>query len=360
MATNNLPVFSRWFLLLNTLLIVIGVGLLLSYVGLSLTIADAYPYDYGILLSGTQAFCQPELAFEYNSLWLYPAPFYSTMCLPLGLSPPLTLVLWMLIPFFLVLILSGRRGLILLFPPFFIHMLLGQSTWLLLPLFAYAVWIDDKQVRWWHGILGALVVFKPHIGGLALVWLLYHHRRRIGFVLTSIISIILVLIPAFVMLPSWLFDWLGNGRSFKLVSMANIGVIPVNLLGVGVDAENALASAPALSDQLIIYGFGAICAIILLVLLYWRRGTLTWYDWVLVFCLANPLIHDYDLIILIPFIGLFPFRLKLAMLVAIPVWAYAMVTGMYHASILITIVLLMSRLIVVDEATDKIGAVVKW
>lgn len=352
--------FPPWFFIINTLIIVVGISLLLAYVGISLTIQDAYPYDYGILLSGTEAFCfQPDV-FEYNPLWLYPAPFYSAMCIPILLSQQVTLVIWMFVPFLMALALAGRRAVILIFPPLILHTILGQSTWLVVPLFAYALWVDHKSARGWHGLIAALVIFKPHIGGLALIWLWVKHRHNRAFIITSVVSIVLMVLPAFLMQPTWLVDWLSNGRSFKLVSMANLGMIPVALLDVGVGFEDALDIAPVLTDQLIIYGFGAVLALVLLWLLYWRRGTLTFYDWVLVFCLANPLMHDYDLIILLPFIGLFPKRLLLGLAVSIPVWIYAMMTGMYHASILITLVLLMSRLVVLDDYLDKCGAVVKW
>lgn len=355
---NALKLFPTWFFILNTILIVFGISLLLAYVGASLTLEDAYPYDYGILVSGTEVFCFQPDQFDYNPLWLYPAPFYSAMCLPIAVSPIITLILWMIVPFLMVLVLAGRRAVILIFPPFVLHMILGQSTWLVLPLFAYALWSNEKSVRWWHGIITLLVVFKPHIGGLAVVWLWYHYRHRRGFIITSFLSIVTVVIPAFLMQPTWLVDWLGNGRSFKLSSMANLGIIPVDLLGLG--GEEVLELAPTLSDQLPVYLFGGVLAIVLLCVVYRQRGTLTLYDWVLAFCLSNPLLHDYDLIILIPFIGLFPRRLLLGLTTGIIVWIYALMTGAYQASIFIPLILWVSRVLVTDSRLDKIGAVVKW
>ena len=75
---------------LNLAVAALLLGLLIAYVIVSFAV-NLPPYDYWLLMNGADWFCfQPE-AFQYGKgLHIYyPAPFYSTFCLPYHYAEPL-------------------------------------------------------------------------------------------------------------------------------------------------------------------------------------------------------------------------------------------------------------------------------
>jgi hypothetical protein len=306
---------------------------------------------------GGEQFCFQTEQFSYTGIYRYPAPFYTAFCSFFHYLPDVLLWLWMLTPFFLVVILAGQRAAAFVYPPFYIHMRLGQSTWLLLPLYWLAlIASENKRVRWWYGLFIPLAFLKPHIALLPLVWLLWIGRRQIGFWIATFISSALVLTPAFVIYPAWLGEWLAAGRGFKIASIANVNILPIHWLGL------AEGMNPIVSERfglLLLLAWGGLLAIGLLVLL-WRRGELEFYDWVLVFAFTNPFMHDYDLIVLLPFIANRPKRLLIAVSAGLLVWVYSTQTTTYNASIVIPLVLIVARLLRLDAAFDARKPVIRW
>jgi len=350
----------------NTILIVFGLAVVLAYWAIGEFIRGLPPYDYLHLMSSSQQFCYGQEAFEFGWPHLYPATFYTTFCLLYQYVAPVLSFLWLMIPFFMVLWLSGRRSAVLVFPPFAILIILGQSTWLILPIYALVVFVVEqgKPLKWWHGFLLIGMVFKPHIAGLGVVWLLYKGYRYIGFWVTAVLTWVLIFIPGFIMRPTWLIEWLPSGRGFEPVSLGSIAIVPVRILGL--DVSRVVGMDPGAMNQLLVWGFCGLTAVLLLVLLYWRRKTLTIYDWMLVFCFANPLLNDYDLVIILPFIAMFPRRLLLALVASLAVWVYVLMTGytegtlgQYNAVLLITTVLLFDRLYKI-RPFERRGLVMKW
>lgn len=344
-----------WFYWLNMGFVVFAFGLLLAFLIVSQYIRRDLPYDYAQLMVGSERFCYETDAFAYDGFWLYPAPFYATFC---GLQQHLPQALfwgWMLAPFLLLIVFSGQRAAVFAYPPLYIHTLLGQSTWLLLPLY----WLADRvpSVRWWHGLLLPVALFKPHIAVLPLVWLVWHQRRRWRFLATGLLSSMVVLVPAFALRPDWLVQWLAAGRGFKLVSVANVGIIPMQLLQLG-ETQQALVSSSV--GLLLVLAFcGGIAALLVVALHRWR-GTLDFYDWVLVFALTNPFIHDYDLVILLPLIANRPQRLLLALTAGLLAWLYAQMTANYNASVVIPLALLTARFVRLDAAFDRVRLPLRW
>lgn len=356
--------FPRWFYALNMLLLIGAAAILLSYVVISVVVGP--PYDYQWLMAGSELFCYDNSAFSFGWPWLYPGPFYSTFCGLTFHQPNLLLSIWIIAPFLMLIALSGFRAAALAFPPFFVLLLLGQSSWLLLPLFTVASRVeDDRPVPWWYALTLPAATFKPHIAFIAVIWLAYRWRRQTGVLLVGAISILIVLLPSSMLRPDWLFEWLPRGRGYEAKSLASIAIVPVNLLGLGADRELGLNPGP--TNVAIIWIFSIIIAAITFWLLRWRRGRLEMYDWMLIFCLANPLMNDYDLVILLPFIANRPQRLLLALTAGIAAWVYAMLTGTadatggyYNGSLVITVALIAARLLRLDSAFDRIGPLIRW
>lgn len=347
-----------WYHAINMTMLVLAATVLLAYTITPRFFRDDYPYDYGILMFGGELFCYQPEQFSYGGEYLYPAPFYTTFCgLFHHLPEPLYFV-WMLAPFVLVVILAGQRAAAMVYPPLFIHMQLGQSTSLLLPLYWLADIASRHGVRWWYGLFVPLAIFKPHIAILPVVFLFWFGRKQVLFWLSAIVSSIIVMLPAFILQPSWVVDWLSAGRGFKLPSIANVGIIPIQILQLG-EEQTPLINATV--GQLIVLAWGGLIALGLLWWIHHRRGELTFYDWVLVFAFTNPFMHDYDLIILLPLIANRPRRLLLAITAGALVWVYAFTfTSYFNASVVIPLVLIAARLLRLDDEFDPIAPPARW
>lgn len=356
--------FPKWYFLVNTLFIMLGLALLLAYWGIGEFIRGLPPYDYLHLMSSSQQFCFSQSTFEFGWPHLYPASFYTTFCLLYRTIPPVLSFVWLMIPFFAVLLLAGRRSAVLVYPPFVILLILGQSTWLLFPIYGLVAYRVNHPPKWWYGIFLFGAVFKPHIALMGVAWLVYRWYRYRNFWLTAVATWVILLLPGFLMRPTWLFEWLPSGRGFEPISLGSIAIVPVRLLGI--DVNRVIGMDPGAGNQAMIWLFCGLFALFLLFSLYKRRGRLEFYDWLLVFCFANPLLNDYDLIIILPLIALFPRRLLLALTSGILVWVYVMITahamgtgGQYNAVLLITTVLLFDRFYRL-RGKDRIGAIVRW
>jgi len=348
--------FPVWFYGLNMLALMIGLGFLIAFGISALYIQRDLPYDYAQLMIGAERFCY-DTTFSYDQRWLYPAPFYTTFCLPQHVAPQILFWFWMVAPILAAIFLGGQRSAVLAFPPLLVHLVLGQSTWVVLPLYILASVYHDKRIPWWYGILLGLAVLKPHIALIVWLWLVWHWRKSWGALLIGAISSLVILMPAFFIQPYWVTQWLENGRGFKTISLANIALLPVQLLQLG---EGQTPSVSPIIGRVIVLGFCAVVAICLYYLISKRRGKLELYDWVLIFCFANPLMHDYDLIILLPFLGNRPQRLLLAVTSSVIVWIYAGMTGNYNMSLLITGILLLARFMRLDEQFDKTAPMIRW
>lgn len=359
----NLP---KWYFGLNTLFIILGIASVFAYWGIGEFIRGLPPYDYLHLMNSSRLFCYSQTTFEFGWPHLYPATFYTTFCGLYQNAAPVLSFLWLFIPLLMALWLAGRRAAVLVFPPLIILLILGQSTWLIIPIYALIVYVveQDKPLKWWHGFLLVGMVFKPHIAGFGVAWLIYRGYRQARFWLVACLTWIVLLIPGLLLRPTWIIEWLPSGRGFEPVSLGSIAIIPVRLLGL--DVSRVLGMDPGAGNQAIVWGFCVVTALILLMLLVKRRGTLTVYDWVLVFCFANPLLNDYDLVILLPFIALFPRRLLLALVAGIAVWVYVLMTGQvqgtlgqFNAVLLIPTVLLFDRFYKIHNR-ESLGLVIRW
>lgn len=341
--------FSIGLYFINTLGLI---GVIALYIAFIIVSFQTYPpYDYSLLMRGADSFCYNPSQFVYGRLYdnYYPAPFYTTFCVPLRLAPDVLRFLWLVVPFVLVLVLSGWRAAVFASPALFILFLLGQSTWILLPLYMLGVhYSEGGRVRAWHGWLLGLAVLKPHIALPAALYLLWHWRRQRWALVWAVVSVTIITLPSFFIMPNWPIQWLSNTRGFEPINLASIAFLPRNGLG--------LSAIPSTSEQVLVWLFCIAIALVLYRLLLWRRKQVIWYDLVLIYFLTLPLINDYDLVVLLPFIGDRPRRLLLSNTAGILAWIIVAFTfvnldkARWSMSFFITFILLVVRFARLDEA----------
>jgi hypothetical protein len=338
----------------NELFLILGAALFCAYLAAAF-LQNEKPFDYVQLIRGVRTYCADPAHFEYGvSVYtdgliqrnFYPAPFYSLFCVPDQLAPDALFLIWMLFPLIWALLLARMRASIFAFTPLFLHILLGQSTAFLIPLFYLAS--TPRPPRWWYGVILATALLKPHIAAPAVLILLWRWRHHWRALLVGAITSIAILIPTFLHTPNWIQQWLGSARGYEIVSLVTVPRIVIRAFD--------MPYVPAPDQQRLIWGLAIAAAAILLGLLWARRKKLAFYDVFLVFCFTAPLVHDYDLVILIPFLVQRPRRLLLALVAGLPAWVYAMMSGtperplgMYNLSILITLALIAERLLDLRE-----------
>ena len=328
----------------NNVMIAWLVGVLIVFV-IESFLVDSQPYDYYILMRGADLFCFHQGAFHYGWPFYYPAPFYTAFCLPYHFAEPLLRWTWMLAPVMMTLWLAQGRAAALVYPPLGVLLLIGQSSWLVLPPFWVGVRDQaGEEAPWWHGLLVALGLFKPHIALPVWVWLGWRwlKRRQWAALAAWAAGVAILVVPSFLIRPGWLVEWLPQPRGYEPVNLATLAQIPVVL--------GHVTFAPDRETQVVIYALCLLMGVILYAIVRWRRGGLALYDWTLVVFLVNPMLHDYDLLALLPFIARSRRRLLLALTVGVLVWLFAMMSrvtapkGRWSMSLLITLVLLADRL----------------
>ena len=281
-----------WMRRLNLILGGVLISIPVAYVIVALA-TGARAFDYGTTLYAADLFCYQPDAFGYTAALntFYPAPFYTTFCWPHRYIEPLLYIVWLLAPVGLMLWLARGRALALTYPPLADTVLLGQNTWLLLPLFALGDAHERGQrVPWWHGLIAALGVLKPHIAFPVWIWLGWRWRGQWRVYAAWALGTLGLLLPGFLLRPGWLGEWLSNsiqGRgTLAAIGRASVALVP-DRLGF---------------STVVIYLFCGVVALLVYGLLRWRRGKLDFYDWTLLFVFASPMLNAYDLIVLVPFL----------------------------------------------------------
>ncbi|NPV67025.1 MAG: hypothetical protein HPY64_07765 [Anaerolineae bacterium] len=323
-----------WLWWINMVLAALLIGATLAFALVSLAVGRV-PYDYGLFVSAAERFCFHPEYFRYGDAGrvYYPAPLYTALCLPARYAEPLLRLLWMTAPVTLGLWMARGRAAALLIPPLGDQLILGQSTWLLLPQY----WLAERTTQgdratFWHGLLAALGVFKPHVAALAWVWLAVRWRGQWRAYAGWLAGVLLLSVPAFVLRPDWPLAWLA-----------------VALGGRADDSTIGRASLYLVADRLglppLIGWAGCLLAAGLIFLaLKRRRGRMVFYDWVLVFALSNPLLNAYDLIFLLPCLLSDRRRIGVALVGGVAAWVFAFLAGTFSLSIFVPLVLLVERL----------------
>lgn len=279
--------------------------LYLGYVGFVIHI-DRGPIDYetfmqigGRLISGQEV---------YGENSYYPMPYVYVFGLFAALPRPVSMGLWLLLPPLVGLIITGWNPWVLLFGPMFGHFLGGQST--LFGMLGYWGYRRNRQPDQWQGGLWlALTALKPQLGifpiGYAFFeWVKYWRTERKiprqAWVCLAAVGV--VYLPSFLFSPGWIGRWLAAPRPLALRAMA--GLIPRSL-------------AYLVGRGWLFWGIWLIISVALFIWIL-RRG-MTLERGMLWYFIASPLIHDYDLIQLIPQIE-DPATRRMALFLSIPTW----------------------------------------
>jgi hypothetical protein len=268
------------------------------------------PIDYETFMEIGQRLLSGGRVYGINSY--YPMPFVIIFGLFSALPRPLSMALWLLLPLACALLVSGWRPSTLLFAPVFGHFVGGQTAVFgMLGLWGYRRNTDPDKIS--GGIWLALTLVKPQLGLLPLAyaavqwWRALRKNKRIPRQAWAWLGSMAVLfLPGFIILPDWLQQWLQSPRPLSARAMS--GFIPRTLyLG--------LASRPLLFWL----AWGALS--LGLLALVWRLNhrRLTLDLLVLWGFIASPLVHDYDLLQIVPMLETRWLRWG-AVLLSIPGW----------------------------------------
>lgn len=287
------------------------------------------PVDYetfmrigGHLLAGSEV---------YGENSYYPMPYVMVFALFSWLPRPLSLALWLLGPVVVALAITRGNPLVLLFAPLFGHFAGGQSAVFgMLGLWGYRKYNPTDRIA--GGIFLALTLLKPQLGIIPLLfaawqwWKAFRQERRIPRQAWGWgIAMLALFLPGFLVMPDWPAKWLGSPR--PLFERALSGFVPRTLL--------YWISPAQAGFWILLVGIAAA-----LLWVVWRLNHKTVsLDLMLVWSfVVSPLVHDYDLIQLIPLLE-DPSILRTAVLLSIPGWlvilfAYTNNTAWYAFTII--------------------------
>jgi len=281
----------------------------LLYVGFVIK-TNQGPVDYETFMDIGQRFIEGTQVYGENSY--YPMPFVLIFAFFSWLPRPISITIWLLAPVIFAIIIFKGNPLILLFAPLFSHFVGGQTSLFgMLGFWGYRKFIDPNKA--FGGILLSLTLLKPQLGLVPLIYAIIQwylelkkHKRICVQAWACIISTILIYLPCFIIFPNWVAHWLNNPR--PLFERAMSGFIPRTLLYI-------------FHSETVIYWLSlSILSIFLFIGLWFLYGkSLTLYLAVIGSFIVNPLVHDYDIIELIPLLDT-PLRIWLAVLSSIPGW----------------------------------------
>ena len=296
----------------NVLRILLTSLLLLPYLAYIAYIirGDQGPIDYETFMKIGNSFLEGGDIYGENSY--YPLPYAGIFAVFSLLPRPLSMAIWLLAPVILALAITGFQPYTLLFAPTFSHFTGGQSSIFgLLGFYGYRKNLDPTTYA--GGIFLALTCLKPQLGivpaGYAVYqWILYLKKnQRIPAQAVSFAgSLGLIFLPSFLIRPQWLIEWLYTPR--PLFDRAISSAVPRLLF---------LVSKPEKPTYWVLW----FVLTIAVVLITWKlKGESQPLDiLVLVSFIINPLVHDYDLIQILPTIQ-GPIMPAAAVVLSIPGW----------------------------------------
>jgi hypothetical protein len=229
---------------------------------------------------------------DHRPIWsrnsYYPLPTVMVFAALAALPFSLAAILWHAVPVWIALDVTRWRVWVLLFAPLFANLTGGQSAVFgLLGLYLYRRYQDD-----WRGGLGlAALTFKPQLAIVPLLWAGWQWAqavratRRVPAQAWSFVGFtLLVYGPAFLWQPDWVGQWLVYIRPMDERGLA--GFVPRSLLVL-------LGHVSPLYWLLWVGITGGSCV--------WLWRLRPDFDRFLLWSfLVHPLVHDYDLIQMIP------------------------------------------------------------
>jgi hypothetical protein len=239
-------------------------------------------------------------------------PFVMIFSLFSWLPRPISLAIWLFAPVIFALLVTNGNPLVLMFAPLFGHFVGGQTAVFgMLGLWGYRKNMDTANLK--GGFFLGLTLLKPQLGIIPLAfamtqwWKEFQILRRIPRQACAlVITVAIIYLPGFFLIPDWPLRWLSYPR--PLFERAMSGFIPRTLLYI-------------VSPKTVAYWSVIIAVGILLLWGVWllNRRVMTLDLAVVWGFIVSPLVHDYDLIQLIPLLEN-PLLSVIAVLVSIPGW----------------------------------------
>lgn len=311
MVVTRSTLHTRWVQLARPLLwlavLLLG-GLYVAYAGFTIHNGRG-PVDYETFMTIGGHFLRHEPVYTENSY--YPLPFVMVFAVFAWLPRPLSLGAWLLLPVLTALAIRRWQPAILLFAPIFGHFVGGQSSIFgLIGIWGYRRFADlDRRAG---GFFLALLTFKPQLAIFPCIWALatwvqaLRARRSVpAQAWAFLVTTAALFLPGFLFYPDWLREWLSRPR--PLFERALSGLVPRLLLVSG-------AAGWVFWGLLILIAGGLLLAI-------WRlnQRSLDFDVFLLWSLVVNPLVHDYDLILLVPLLDTTPL-LVAATVLSLPGW----------------------------------------
>jgi hypothetical protein len=283
---------------------------ILLYVGyiFFITKANQSGVDFETFMSIGERFRAGQSIWIENSY--YPMPYVMIFGLLSALPRPVSILVWHTLPVLAALAIARWKPSILLFAPLFAHTIGGQTALFgMVGLYLY----QRNQTRWQGGVGLGILLIKPQLALFPLLWAGWKWLRDIrekpyarsqiaAFGLTGL----LIYLPGFLIIPDWVTQWLNQARPLKSRAMA--GILPRSLYMIMGQSNLVFWIILAIA------GLAALLVIIRLI-----RGPLSFEGFMLWSYLVNPLVHDYDLIQMIPIFETLNLRWT-AILASIPTW----------------------------------------
>ncbi len=292
--------------ILQAVALILLLALYLGYVVFVIQ-GDQGPVDYETFMEIGGRLRAGQEVYGENSY--YPMLFVTIFAFFAGLPRPVSMALWLLLPVLAALVISGWKPWVLLFAPLFGHFVGGQSA--LFGMLGFWGYRREKNPDHWEsGLWLAMTALKPQLGIIPTAFALYQWwkfwrverripRQAIGW----LAGIAVLYIPPFFVSPGWVGQWLASPRPLALRAMA--GLFPRGL-------------ALALGGGWLFWTMLALLSGLLLYVI-WCKGGLNLDRWMLWYFIISPLVHDYDVIQLIPLIET-PKERRLAVLLSLPLW----------------------------------------
>lgn len=270
-----------------TLLLLTPYGLYLAY----MVTTGVAPIDYLTFMDIGERLLAGARVYGENSY--YPLPYVGVFSFFAALPRPVSIALWFGLPLVVVLVASGFHPYALAFAPTLSHFLGGQSAVFgLLGFWGYRNHLALSN--WKGGVFLALSTLKPQLAVVPLAYAVYHWgrafrtRREISTQLQAFaVTFIVIYLPAFIVDPAWVGKWLGSPR--PLFARALSAAVPRLLL-------------TALEPSSLSYWLVWLAVSAVLLWGVWRfKGNAPALDVLLLWSfMVSPLVHDYDLIQVIP------------------------------------------------------------
>jgi hypothetical protein len=273
--------------------------------------ANRGPVDYETFMSIGQRLLAGQEVYGENSY--YPMPYVMVFAFFSWLPRPMSMALWLFGPVVIAAAISQWSPWTLLFAPVFGHCVGGQSAVFgMLGLWGYRRHVAPSDVR--GGIWLGLMMIKPQLGLIPLVWAAsrwwaaFRENKRLPAQAWAWgATTALIYLPGFLILPDWPQRWLSHLR--PLFERALSGFVPRTLL--------VWLGSPTWAYWLL---WTLLSGGLLLALWLISRRKLSLDMLVVWGFVVSPLVHDYDLIQLVPLLETSAFK-RLAVLLSIPGWA---------------------------------------